>query len=368
MALSFEESKKLLASQLATAATQTTAAMPMVAAEPGIMTLDSFDDTGLIAAYSEWTKSNKYDWYDEYADDRISRVDGNKSITVDPSQINISQEENSQYIPFEMPRYYDGFDLMSTDLEFWYKTSDGIVGSSRAINVTYDSANIRLGWLIDARTTHVAGGLTFEIRGIGVNSKGNAYTWKTKTCDVMTVLQSLIDDKTVQIDDTWVQEIVTKVAESVAENIAGMQVAEQVAAAENAASRANNAADRAENALSNAGDVVSSMMSNYYTKSEVDLAIENVEVDLSDYALKSEIPTTVSELYNDAGYLTEHQSLDGYATEDYVQEQIYAIPDVDLSNYATKDEIPTAVSELTNDAGYLTEHQSLEDYVTKEDL
>ena len=32
---------------------------------------------------------------------------------------------------------------------------------------------------------------------------------------------------------------------------------------------------------------------------------------------------------------------------------------VDLSNYATKQEIPTRVSQLTNDSGFLTEHQDL---------
>lgn len=330
MALSFEESKKLLANQ--TAQKFMSVSPASMEADIGIMTLDMPGDFEPIAAYSEWTRSDRYDWYDEYVDARISTVDENKNIAVDPSQINISQEENSQYIPFEMPRYYDGFDLMTTDLEFWYMSSDGVIGSRRAINVSYDAATIKLGWLIDAQAVHVAGGLSFEIRGIGANSKGEAYTWKTKTCDVMTVLQSLIDDKVVKLDDTWVQEIVTKVAESVAEKIANMQVADQVAAAESAASRAEAAASNAENAIASALD-------NYYTKTEVDTAVANVKVDLT-----------------------------GYATEDYVKGQIDAIPDVDLSDYATKDEIPTVVSELTNDAGYLTEHQSLENYATKQNL
>ena len=44
--------------------------------------------------------------------------------------------------------------------------------------------------------------------------------------------------------------------------------------------------------------------------------------------LRSEIPVNVSELNNDAGYLTEHQ---------------------DLSSYAQKDELPTALSDLSED-------------------
>ena len=87
-------------------------------------------------------------------------------------------------------------------------------------------------------------------------------------------------------------------------------------------------------------------------------------VDLSDYALKSEIPTVPTSntaFTNDAGYLTEHQSLSGYATEQWVEDQHY-ITGVDLSNYATKAEIPvvpTSNTAFTNDAGYLTEHQQL---------
>ena len=69
-------------------------------------------------------------------------------------------------------------------------------------------------------------------------------------------------------------------------------------------------------------------LSNYYTKAQTDArieeAIEAIEIpdpDLSEYAKKSEIPEVpenVSEFNNDAGYLTEHQSLEGYATEQYV--------------------------------------------------
>ena len=130
-----------------------------------------------------------------------------------------------------------------------------------------------------------------------------------------------------------------------------------------------------------------------------------------------EVPTKVSELENDKGYLTEHQSLEGYAkTADlaqvaktgsyndladkptipsttglastkYVDDKVagIVIPTVptkvsafendagyltehqSLAEYAKKTEIPTVptnVSAFTNDAGYLTEHQSLADYST----
>ena len=71
--------------------------------------------------------------------------------------------------------------------------------------------------------------------------------------------------------------------------------------------------------------------------------------------MKDAIPVNVSQLTNDSGYLTEHQSLDDYYTKSQVDGSINAV----------KNTIPTKTSQLTNDSGYLTEHQSLADYYTK---
>ena len=84
-----------------------------------------------------------------------------------------------------------------------------------------------------------------------------------------------------------------------------------------------------------------------------------VEVDLSNYALKSEIPTNVSELTNDAGYLTEHQDLSSYALKT-------EIPDV--SGFITKIPEEYITETELNAKGYLTEHQSLEGYAKITDI
>ena len=71
---------------------------------------------------------------------------------------------------------------------------------------------------------------------------------------------------------------------------------------------------------------------------------------------KDEIPSKVSQLENDSGYLTEVPA--GYATEEYVRNKIAEAElvgeEVDLSGYAQKSELPTKVSQLQNDSGYLT--------------
>jgi hypothetical protein len=100
-------------------------------------------------------------------------------------------------------------------------------------------------------------------------------------------------------------------------------------------------------------------LSNYYTKSETNNQISSATADMA-------TKTWVGQ----QGYLTEHQSLSGYATQQWVEDKHY-ITGVDLSNYATKAEIPTVptnVSAFNNDAGYLTEHQSLSAYSTTQEV
>lgn len=46
---------------------------------------------------------------------------------------------------------------------------------------------------------------------------------------------------------------------------------------------------------------------------------------------------------------------DNFATKDYVQEQLSGVSAPDMTGYAKSEDIPTKVSELKNDAGYLTE-------------
>lgn len=102
-------------------------------------------------------------------------------------------------------------------------------------------------------------------------------------------------------------------------------------------------------------------LSNYYTKQETDSQINSstvdmatktwvlnqnyiTGVDLSNYALKEEIPDisgyATEQWVNDQGYLKTHQSLEGYATENWVQSQGYLTEHQDLSSYALKSEIP----------------------------
>lgn len=292
MGISFEDSLKQMA-----------AATPAVTTEtPSVMTVSELNTP--VAAYSEddgdWETLSNYAHYRVFSDENMSVIDEGKNISLDGKQFNITQEENSQYIPFMMPRFYDGFDLAGmsnntengTTISIHYETSDGNHGVSFPVNVEYNNSHIKFGWLVDGGVTRAPGKLKFEIHVVGTALKAGGqaqdaipYVWKTKINDTLNVSQSLCSadcNGTIHIDDTWVSELVTRVAESVAQQIAGVQVGAQVQAAEDAAARAEAAATSATTSANNASQAaenkVNAILDNYPTKEELQQAVESVDV------------------------------------------------------------------------------------------
>jgi len=77
----------------------------------------------------------------------------------------------------------------------------------------------------------------------------------------------------------------------------------------------------------------------------------------------TQIPSKTSQLQNDSGFITEHQSLDGYATEDWVDEQGYLTEHQDISGKLDVDAtakktatIPYAVVDSTSTSKVFTAH------------
>ena len=108
-------------------------------------------------------------------------------------------------------------------------------------------------------------------------------------------------------------------------------------------------------------------------KTRLDSLIANVKKAITS------IPKKVSQLENDSGFLTEHQSLTEYAKKSEIptiptkvsafeNDSGYLTEHQSLVDYAKKTEIPTKVSAFENDSGYLTEHQSLVDYAKKSEI
>lgn len=370
MALSFSDSLKKHTESI-----DNQTKLMAVESEPAVMdvplmTLEENQGFEVYAADDgSWQQHADYVRYYNLSDDNISTINDRKEISLNDKQINITQEENSQYIPFEMSRYYDGYDLVNAVISIHYETKTGVHGASKAVNVTFNNNKIRFGWLVDAGATLDAGTLSFEIHAYGsiTGSDGVAkgYVWKTKSNKNINVLQSICDceEVTNHIDDSWVQELVTSIAEKVADEIKDVAVGEQVEAAENAAEAAaqsaNTAKQYADNASTAATEAVNTVLADYATTDYVDKAVAGVDVSeqLKNYV---ETSTLVENYYTKTD--TEQRVsniLEGYATKDDVAN---AIDSAELDNYYKKDEtyssaeIDEKLGSVTVDlTGYATE-------------
>lgn len=92
-------------------------------------------------------------------------------------------------------------------------------------------------------------------------------------------------------------------------------------------------------------------LSDYYTKDQVDSKIDEYKPDLNDYYTKEQVNDEIEQYLDE--YYTKDQvrqeienaqpDLTTYATKDDVKDAIEAIPPTDLSDYPTKDEVSETV-------------------------
>lgn len=303
MAISFKESlKKAQEENIQTSIASFENNENLVAAvadDYGIATLA--EDNNMIAAYSgdNWILDSKYLYYSEYYDDIVSSIDGKKNIILDSNQINITQESNSQFIPFEMPRFYDGFDLKNTNIMIHFVNKNNYEDYANPINVYYCSDKIRFGWLVDKRVTAVEGVVQFEIQAVGANSKGDEYVWKTKPSNGLNVLKSLSGDGVIQPDNSWITNFMTQITEQVGlAQTAANEAKAVVSQVESLAQEAKNASQEAKNAINTAkteleatvqtsiDEKVATVLLSYYTSDEVDTITSSLSRELNDVKIQ----------------------------------------------------------------------------------
>lgn len=260
-----------------------------------------------IEAYAgdDWVQDTKYQVYSEYFDDKISEIDKDKNIQLDASQLNISQETNSQYIPFQVNRYFDGYDLSKAILVIHFVNKNGYEDFTNPINVSYNSTKIRFGWLVDNRATAVAGKVKFEIQAIGTNSKGDNYVWKTKPHSGLDVLESLSGNGIIEPDSTWMNSFLEWISEHVSNAAKAVNDAKaQATAAANYANQAQNQVNTAKELIrSTAAELeatvdeaveakVEAAVGQYYTKEEVQALLDALDFDdLHDLVIQYDEPT-----------------------------------------------------------------------------
>ena len=345
MSLSFSES-------LANSIENATATMAVeeinmddVSAEMPTVRAYSLRSVAALSDSDNWTAitDKDYRFYNnEYRDDNYSSVDEQKNIVLDPSQFNITQEQNSQYIPFKMLRYYDGFDLKDTKLSIYYVNKNKDFHADVPVDVYYNDEYIKFAWLVSEFATQVAGILQFEIHADGFNSKNEPYTWKSRPIDKLNVLQSL--------EDVAVGEI--GLSEEEIENWYN-KIQFESQKAQSAAANAQASADEATRLVNALQDGITQ---------EVEIAVNNTVGTVVDAKVSEKLANyyTKVETYNRDEIDDKIESVkpDGYATIAYVDEQIGDIG-----------ESENVVSYLSNKFGNLVDDDNnsltVEAYVNK---
>lgn len=91
----------------------------------------------------------------------------------------------------------------------------------------------------------------------------------------------------------------------------------------------------------------------------------NVSAFTNDAGYLTQVPDefVTDEELEQRGYLTEHQSLEGLATEEFVAEKLAELPEVDLTDYAKKSDIPDTSAFLTEIPSEFVTETELEDRV-----
>ena len=112
------------------------------------------------------------EYFASYEDASYSAVSSTKNITLASDQPHLTQETNSQYMVFVMPRYYDNIDLSTKTLEIHYVNAQKDDYYVSPVNVEVSEHYIRFGWLVDVNATAIAGTLSFEIRAYGLTNAG----------------------------------------------------------------------------------------------------------------------------------------------------------------------------------------------------
>ena len=117
-------------------------------------------------------------------------------------------------------------------------------------------------------------------------------------------------------------------------------------------------------------------LSNYYNKDNIDTFLSgkanSSHTHSKDDIIDLEIPTKTSDLINDSGFITT-SALSGYATENWVEDKKYLteLPDHTHNKSDIIDlEIPTKTSDLNNDSGFITSNDipeipNLDGYATE---
>lgn len=133
----------------------------------------------------------------------IVRIDEKEVIVGNIGKI-VAGDINSQEIEFSISRYYDNVDLLDKKFNILFKTQNGIF-KVEAVNVSYNSQEIRFNWLMNEDATKYPGTIIAACQIEGTNDDGE-YVMKTMNFSV-NIQDSLCEYGIDGIYHTWATDI-----------------------------------------------------------------------------------------------------------------------------------------------------------------
>lgn len=129
---------------------------------------------------------DSYDHDNNYEDTVIFKVDvKTKTIETIKDQTLIAGESNSQYIKFQIPRYYDGIDLSEKHIQVLYIAPSGYTDINKVINARRSDAELIFGWVVPGEALTEAGILAFSLEFAGEKYSLKTRTIEKEICDGM---------------------------------------------------------------------------------------------------------------------------------------------------------------------------------------
>ena len=160
-----------------------------------------------------------------FQDDAVFEIDQKtKGIQVLVEQPIVAGENKSQFIKFQMGRYYDAIDLTGMEVNILYESPTGYQDISSAVNREYSDEYIRFGWIVPYAACPVKGTLSFAVEFVGAD-----YTLKT-TKSTTEVLDSIAGSSAVPepVEQTWYIGLQSQTAATLQAASDAMEKAQQI--------------------------------------------------------------------------------------------------------------------------------------------
>ena len=236
-----------------------------------------------------WTAIAGYNTGD-YTDTMVFEVDyDTKKLQKISGQTLVAGEENSQYIRFTMPRYWDGIDISDKTIKVIYQLTDQYFGKSDVINGEMTEDAVRFGWVVPKTACCITGTLLFVIVVSGEN-----YVLKIQITEVP-VVKSLDPEGDIPepTREAWyiefqnrMESVLTEAEETLGD---ARTYAEQSEASANAAANikegVDNTSDRLDQALNELQESLNQIGIN---KVNVETVIARLNSIVSDYDASTE--------------------------------------------------------------------------------